>query len=354
MPTAALMRGATAALRPWMTYPAWTAMGLILLATALLSPQMVARIAPYPFLFSLVFLGLPHGAWDHRVVAAAGGRHLSLRHLMAVCTIYLVLVALYGVLWLAAPTPAFVLFIVISWLHWGQGDAAYLHLWSPVPAGPPSWLTWLVRGGAPILLPVFRFPEEFARIASGVTGLFGPARAADWLPPPWVRGGGLLLLALLAAAYGILLFRAFRRGSGSDRTAAREDAAEVALLYLVFSVANPVLAVGIYFCVWHGLRHIGRLLLLDTRNRALCAEGRVAAAGTRFGGQCLPILLASLGLLAGAYGWAVRDSSGTPDGLFVYLALISCLTFPHFLLVCWLDFRQNRRKQDKMSPRSHR
>lgn len=335
---------AEAALRSWMTYPAWGTMCLVLLATALLPVQVVAKIAPYPFLLSLVFLGLPHGSWDHLVVAAVQETRISLRYLTIVCAIYSLLVALYAVVWFASPVLAFVLFILVSWLHWGQGDAAYLRQWQPASSGPPVWLTWLVRGGAPILVPVFRFPQEFARIAAGVTGLFGVSQEKDWLMPAWARTVGLLLLASLAAVYLVLLLRTALRGSPSIRTAAWEDAAEIALLYLTFSFANPVLAIGTYFCVWHGLRHIGRLLLLDECARTLCAKGNVVAAGGRFGWQCLPILTVSLGMLAGAYQWAIRagGSGGTPDVLFVYLALIACLTFPHFLLVCWLDFRELR------------
>ncbi len=338
----ALRERAEAALHPWMTYPAWAAMGLVLIATVSLPARIVVQIAPYPFLLSLVFLGLPHGAWDHRVMAATRGKRLSLRHLVAFCAVYGLLVALYGALWTAAPAAAFALFILMSWLHWGQGDAAYLRLWLPGRAGPPALLTWLVRGGAPILLPVFRFPDEFARIAAGVTNLFRPSKAADWLPAPSVRAAGAILLGGLVTAYLFFLFRAARRG-GAVTAAACEDVAEVALLYATFAVANPTLAVGIYFCCWHGLRHIGRLLLLDNGSRVLCAEGRVTLAAARFGRQCLPILIAALTLLGGMYIIALRAGAGNGvgTGLFVYLALISCLTFPHFLLVCWMDRRSS-------------
>ncbi len=327
-----------------MTYPAWGAMILVLIATVLLPTRTVSAIALYPFLISLVFLGLPHGAWDHRVIAAARGTTLSWHHLTIVCAAYTLMVGLYGALWLAAPPLAFVLFIVQSWLHWGQGDAAYLQSRYATRTGPPQWLTWIVRGGAPILLPIFRFPEEFARIAGGVTGLFTPQRAGTWLLPPSLCGSGLFLLTVSVVAYLILVVRSPGRADPASRVVAVEDVAEVSLLYTVFAVANPVLAVGIYFCCWHGLRHIARLLLLEESSRVLCATGRVAAAGVCFGWQCLPILLAALGMLWGAYLWAVRTgaSDGTTTALSVYLAMIACLTFPHFLLVCWLDHVQSQ------------
>ena len=330
---------AARALRPVLTCLAWGAMTGVLL-TALLPASLVARIAPYPFLLSVVFLGLPHGAWDHLVVAAARGWRLSLLYLAGTCLVYSALVLVYSAFWFAAPTAAFAAFIVVSWLHWGQGDAAYLRLFVPARADVPAWLTWLVRGGAPILLPIFRFPQEYARIAAGVTGLFdgtGTRNAAHYLPSPAVCAAGTGLLAVLAALYLTLLWRASPRGTPARRVAI-EDCAEIVLLYVVFAVANPVLAVGVYFSFWHGLRHIGRLLILDETCRARCAAGRVGAAAARFAVQCLPILAASLLMLTGAYQWATRAGvGGASSALFVYLALIAALTFPHFLLVCWLD-----------------
>ena len=330
---------AKASLCPWMTYPAWGAMGAVLLATLLLPAATVAAIAPYPFLLSLVFLGLPHGAWDHRVVAAVTGTRLSPGHLAGVCAAYLLPVALYAGLWVAAPAPAFALFIALSLIHWGQGDVAYLRMAECTGSGRPAWLTGLVRGAAPILLPVLRFPDDFARTASGVVGLFSEANPAHWVPSPLACGVGLLLLGAFVAIYLRFTWREYSRG---DRAAARSDAAEIALLYTVFAVANPVLAVGMYFCLWHGARHIGRLLLLDDASRALCAVNRVPIALLRFGWQTLPILAASLGLLALVYGWATRTAPGDPQtALSVYLALIAALTFPHFLLVCWMDTRES-------------
>ncbi|MBC8142543.1 MAG: Brp/Blh family beta-carotene 15,15'-dioxygenase [Armatimonadetes bacterium] len=327
------------ALRPYLTYPAWSAMVLVLIVSLLLPAPLVTKIAPYPFALSVVFLGLPHGAWDHRVLAAVRGDVLTLRHLSLVCGAYIVPMLAFGALFFALPGAAFIAFILLSWIHWGQGDAAYIRDAFPGYKAVTVWLVWLVRGGAPIVLPVLRFPETFARIARGVVGLFVPQSemgANDWTLSPVAANAGLIVLGALVAVYVLLALRRIR----THRAAVTHDVGEIALLYIVFALSDPLLAVGVYFCFWHGLRHIGRLLLLDKVSAGLCAGGRVWAAGARFVGQCLPILLASLLILAGVYLWAIRAAPGGGNGdtaLSVYLALIACLTFPHFLLVCWMD-----------------
>jgi len=338
---------AKTALRPTLTYLPWGAMVLTLATCLLLPAPLVAKIAPYPFALSVVFLGLPHGAWDTRVFAAVRGDALTVRHLAAVCGAYIVPMLVFGALFFAAPGAAFTAFILLSWVHWGQGDAAYLREWSAGSRAVPVWLVWLVwlvRGGAPIMLPILRFPESFGRIARGVVGLFVPVSANDWALPPVVTSAGLWLLGAAVLAYVLFALREVR----TDRRAALADIGEIALLYTVFALSDPLLAVGVYFCFWHGLRHIGRLLLLDDTSARFCAAGRVFQAGARFAWQCVPIMAASLLILGGVYLWAVRAAPNGGNGdtaLSVYLALIACLTFPHFLLVCWLDSVTGQGKQ---------
>jgi len=54
--------------------------------------------------------------------------------------------------------------------------------------------------------------------------------------------------------------------------------------------------------------------------------------------------LGALGFLAGLFWWPGRTHVGIGSFVFLYLSLIAALTFPHFLLVLWMDreeFGQN-------------
>jgi Brp/Blh family beta-carotene 15,15'-monooxygenase len=338
-------------LRFWVTIPAWASLATALILSLVLPPDLLRRISLLPFLVSLLFLGLPHGAWDHRVMSAAERAPLRLTFVAAFCVIYLALVAAYGALWPLAPTVAYLLFIAMSWLHWGQGDAAYLRIWGHARTGRmASLLVWLVRGGAPIALPILTHPQAFAQAAADITSRFrdssnltpvGPELWKQWLPPLTCRVG-LFVLGALVVLY---LIRSFQSNGGWESAMRhkgkfREDAGEVGLLYTVFAFADPIFAIGIYFCLWHGLRHIARLLLLDDNLRSLCSGGYVGAAALRFGQQTLLIMGASLSLLGGVYLYWAPTVQSVGGFVSLYLALIAALTFPHFLLTIWLDARR--------------
>lgn len=84
---------------------------------------------------------------------------------------------------------------------------------------------------------------------------------------------GLLLLLLvfhLSRERGVPVedaawasYRGGKLPAGAQRRVWREDAFEIVLLAAFFALVPPVLAVGLYFCLWHSVRHVGRLMLLD-------------------------------------------------------------------------------------------
>jgi Brp/Blh family beta-carotene 15,15'-monooxygenase len=99
----------------------------------------------------------------------------------------------------------------------------------------------------------------------------------------------------------------------------------------------PILAIGLYFCCWHALRHIGRLMVLDADARSLPFRWRDGVR--RFVRDSAPLTVVSLlfmGLFFVGVGQVVGDSAEWPA---VYLVLISALTLPHTLVVWWMDVR---------------
>ena len=102
-----------------------------------------------------------------------------------------------------------------------------------------------------------------------------------------------------------------------------------------------VLTVGIYFCLWHALRHIVRLELLDPGGAAFLTQGKLIEAGQRFAVQAAPITAIALVVLVVAYVY-LPSATGSAEGqLGPYLVLISALTVPHIAIVTFMDRRQN-------------
>ncbi|MEM8858187.1 MAG: Brp/Blh family beta-carotene 15,15'-dioxygenase, partial [Chloroflexota bacterium] len=119
------------------------------------------------------------------------------------------------------------------------------------------------------------------------------------------------------------------------------DTAEIGLLWLFFSTINPILAVGVYFCVWHSVRHITRLMLIEPASRIDLENGRIGAAFYRFFVESAPLTVVSLLILVGLYFLVGSIQLSLQELIALYLVLISMLTLPHTLVVCWMDYRQS-------------
>jgi Brp/Blh family beta-carotene 15,15'-monooxygenase len=324
--------------------PSWLALGTVAVLAAAgsaVGASLPAAVVYAPFALSVVVLGLPHGAVDHLVPGRLGGG-VTVRSVLWVVAVYLVLMALYAGAWFLAPTASFAFFVALTLFHWGQGDVYALlaldgaeHL----PTTAERGLALLVRGGLPMLAPLVASPERYRAVALGVVSLFGADTAA--LAPAFsptgrlAAAGGLLALSVLGVVLGGLRVR-----GGAARTPWLVDAGEVALLWGFFALVPPVLAVGLYFCLWHALRHVARLLLsTESAARSLAAGDSLAALG-RFARDAAPLTALSLAVFAGL-ALAVPNAPAERTGyLGLYLVGIAVLTLPHVAVVTWMDLRQ--------------
>ena len=292
-----------------------------------------------PFVASLVLLGLPHGAVDHLVLLRLRHEPLKFWSLLRVLTPYLALAGLYLAVWFLAPLFAFVAFILLTWFHWGQGDLHGLLELSDarhLSHRGQRMLAVFVRGGLPMLVPLLAFPEVYSEVAAVVTGVIQPdaVTAAAWLFSAWFRvavGVAFVALTLLYLLVGFLGAPAEGRVSWS------EDALEIVLLAAFFALVHPVLAVGIYFCLWHAPRHIARLVSQDEASARALASGRVTAALKRFAWQALPTTVAAIALLLVLYLLVPFSPATLPEFTGLYLVLIAVLTLPHVWVVCLMD-----------------
>lgn len=315
--------------------PSWALVALLALSF-FLGLEVPEPLQYLPFALSLVLFGLPHGAVDHLVPARLSGREASLRSVLGVVLLYLALAGIYLAVWFLSPVAAFLVFVSLTWFHWGQGD---LHARLALLGGQgtrevPPILTVLVRGGLPMLVPLLAFPEVYRGVALGIVGVFG-AGDLGWVAvlfEPAFR---------LAAGAAFLSLVALHLYSGHRHSGARwPDAAEVLLLLLYFSVVPPVLAVGLYFCLWHAPRHVARLMLLEREGAAALRRGRLAPALRAFVRDAAPLTLAALLLLAGLYLAVPGSVEGYSSLLGLYLVLISVLTLPHVVIVSLMDHKQ--------------
>ncbi len=330
--------GAEVRLAPFLTVvPA--SFVLLALGLQLAAPHLTETYALYPLLLGIVLLGLPHGALDHLIPARLGltwGRKplgVAL-YLLA----YVAVAALYLGLWLWQPAVAFIGFLAATVWHWGQGDQRFLEIFlgRARPTRWGAWVTLLVRGSLPIVLPVLAFPETAESLyRHAATGL-GLADTTLTLTSPWLVVPLLCLLTVGLLAYA---FNAVRAAPNAQLLAV--DGAEVLLLILLFTLVPAYMSIGVYFLFWHSLRHLGRLLILHPRDAAQVAQGHLYPPVRRLTLDLLPVTFAALCLLSGFYLFNAERIISLEGFVALYLILISALTKPHLVVVAMMDLEPN-------------
>jgi len=337
-----------------------------LLPIGAVTPLFPVEVGVATFALGTLAVGMAHGAVDH-LVPLRGAPGVSLRRSIAVVSVvYAVLGGAVVAAFFAAPVAAFVGFIALTWLHWGQGDVATLAIAGVdhLPTSAERWLALVVRGGLPMGVPLLAHPEEYRLVAEWIVGLFlvdagAAATAVDPLFAPAVRigvGVGMATATLASVGLGYRRVRDGRDADGRRRDADgrrrdadgqrrdpggwRRDIGELAVLWAWFLLAAPVFAIGVYFALWHALRHVGRLVLVDPEAASAASAGNAVGALARFGRDAAPLTLGGF-LVVAAVGASVPAGVAAPgDLLAVSLVAIAAMTLPHVVVVAWLDRRQ--------------
>jgi Brp/Blh family beta-carotene 15,15'-monooxygenase len=303
----------------------------------LLSPwlgEIPRQARMIPFLVSLVFLGLPHGAMDHLVPSRLSEISMK-RGALDVSLLYLFLGGLYGLVWFMFPVASLAAFVIITWLHWGDGDVyAVKKLW-PGDVYTDRFTvaaSGLLRGGIPMLIPLVAYPDLYVGFLESVQSLFmSSAGGFSVLYSESLRLAVLVLVVTLALIHFLYIYVA------SGRIPAYRIS-EISVLVVFFLVLPPVFAVGIYFCLWHSVRHLCRLSLLPGSSRQALEKGEHRAYLYSILRDTAPLTAVSILLLT----FVTFSLQGIDLQGFValYLVFISVLTLPHTALVLWMDKSQ--------------
>jgi len=284
-----------------------------------------------PLLLSAVVFGLPHGAVDMFMLAGKDESPFSLRSMLSVGSIYLFLGSLTLAIWFFSPVLAFLGFILITLYHWGSAESFHINSFLNshyLDSSIQKALTVLVRGGAPMILPLVAFPEYYLYVAKKLVGIFSTQGIGilQHFFSSQVRFTLLTLYFVMVLAY---LGNAYIKTS--DLSALKPDFFEILLLTIFFLTVPSILAIGIYFCFWHSLRHIYRYTLIDEDNRESYRKGRILEPVKKFYKQAAPLTLLSI-LFIALLHQTLQTTNTVPEITSTYLLIISILTPPHIAI----------------------
>ena len=246
----------------------------------------------------VVVIGLPHGAFDGAIARHLGYAR-TLGGLIKFITVYLGLAAAVVAFWVWQPGLALALFLLISALHFGSGDAT-------AASGIARAVQIAAHGGVAVFgISLFHLQQ--------VTPLYAALANGDVMLAVMMTEIFPLFIMPVAALYLISAIR---------DAGLRPRLVELALLCLLLSVVPPLVGFAMYFCVIHTGRHMRHIW---SRVRSQTAPRYVLLQAAWF-------TLASWGVGAIILLW-LDSGNISQDLLRVVFIGLAALTVPHMLLV---------------------
>ena len=268
-------------------------------------------IASVVALLFVVLIGLPHGAFDGAIANHLGaGRSFAAaaKFIASYCATAGLVIAI----WIMFPAVTLALFLIISMIHFGRGDAS-------AKSGPVFMTQVLLHGGLPIFgIIYFQQSSVIPLFDAQTNGASDLAILISKITVP--------VLGLMAGLYGLMAFR---------DASLRARFAEFILLAMVIAILPPLVSFALYFCIIHTGRHMRRIWHV------------LASASSPKGlyQQAVGFTLASWLVGGAAFLWL---ENGDLDAALLQVVFIglAALTVPHMILVDGFFAKEQRHQAE--------
>ena len=232
---------------------------LILLAVLLSTGDIPFGWQLSLFILLMVLIGIPHGAVDHVVYqyvendsglskaeladkTLESDAKIRKAQLGRFFLVYMCIITVYSILWLLLPKLCLVIFLLMSFYHFGQSQLYYLEMSEKNILKIVLYLCWgaLIIGG----IVSFNY-QASAEVLAGIVAL----------PDLLSRDSAFKLLILLSAfTLTGLIFAYFRKSLSASQLLF--EVFSLGLLLGLFYLAPLLVAFAIYFGLWHSLKAI--------------------------------------------------------------------------------------------------
>ena len=260
-------------------------------------------------------IGIPHGALDHLVTLPRS----SFKKMALFVTLYVAVAVIAVIALLTWNVVGFILVLIMSAVHFGIGDAAFISeidRRSEEKKRFQKYLYATAAGTLPVVIPLVSDKSTSA------LEQVNPA-LVDWHQG---LNNDLLLWVMLITAFALLRLVQRRRDG---------EAIDLVLLYLLAVTAPPLVAFAVYFGCWHAMRHTARLTLTLPSSQAAFAQGGAAKAFMRAVLPGTPALVGTF--VVAALIVILRGDSLDDQFLWVSLVVVWALTVPHMAVTARLD-----------------
>lgn len=264
-------------------------------------------------LFALA-VGIPHGALDHFVTVPRTNKKS-----MVVFIFVYVLVACVAVLaFLKWNVLGFQIVVLMSLVHFGVGDSAFLNeldrLKGKISSHLPTTFVVLAFGSIPVVMPLINSSSTSA-LSQVNTNLINWHQGFD-------QGLRSVVLALfIVALVALVVTKRFR------------DVIDLFLLAALAVLTPPLIAFAVYFGCWHAMRHTARLTLVLPESLSAYEQGNALKAFWSAVLPGTPALIGSFLVAAGLWIYGEVDKSF----FWFVLTIVWALTVPHMIVTAKLD-----------------
>jgi Brp/Blh family beta-carotene 15,15'-monooxygenase len=264
-------------------------------------------------LFALA-IGIPHGALDHLITLPKN----EPKKMVVFISIYVIVavVAVVGIL--KFNTIGFILVLLMSAIHFGIGDAAFINEIDKRTLSKTKLNRFFyipAAGFTPVFIPLVNSAstEALAKVNPSLIN--------------WHQGFDQeILVAVVAfAVISIMVMIVTKR---------IREAVDVVLLLALALFTPPLIAFAVYFGCWHAMRHTARLTLSLPRAQLELSQGRLRGA---FLNSVVPGLPALVGTFVVAGGLALSGKDFTDQFFWMALVVVWALTVPHMAVTAKLD-----------------
>ena len=264
-------------------------------------------------LFALA-VGIPHGALDHFVTVPRTNKKI----MFIFISIY-VLVACVAVLAILKwNVLGFQIVVLMSLVHFGVGDSAFLNeldrLKGKTSSHLPTTFVVLAFGSIPVVMPLINSSSTSA-LSQVNTNLINWHQGFD-------QGLRSIVLALfIVALVALVITKRFR------------DVIDLFLLAALAVLTPPLIAFAVYFGCWHAMRHTARLTLVLPESLSAYEQGKALKAFWSAVLPGTPALIGSFLVAAGLWIYGEVDKSF----FWFVLTIVWALTVPHMIVTAKLD-----------------
>ena len=260
-------------------------------------------------------IGIPHGALDHLVTLPRS----SFKKMALFITLYVAVAVLAVIAILTWNVVGFILVVIMSAVHFGIGDAAFISeidRRSEETKRFQKYLYAAAAGTLPVVIPLVSDKSTSA------LEKVNPA-LVDWHQG---LNNDLMLWVMLITAFALLRLVQRRRDG---------EAIDLVLLYLLAVTAPPLVAFAVYFGCWHAMRHTARLTLTLPSSQEAFTKGSTKRAFIRAVLPGTPALVGTF--VIAALIVLLRGDSLDDQFLWVSLVVVWALTVPHMAVTARLD-----------------